>query len=227
MIDWLRERMGLSPRTGATDESRWLVVDVESSGLNARQDRLLAIAAVALHFEGPGARPGIALADSFEVFIRQPSGNGQEVDKANILLHGIGIGAQRSGIAAPLALQEWRRFVGRSPLVAYHSAFDQTMIDRACQEHLGMRLSNPWLDLEPLAAVLHGEARRRPLDHWIARHRLSCLMRHQAAADTLVTAQLLLALWPMLPARLNGRPPATFKAVQDLADGARFLSGRV
>ena len=44
---------------------RWVVLDVESSGLDPARDRLLAIAAVAVEV-APG-RPHIACADSFEV----------------------------------------------------------------------------------------------------------------------------------------------------------------
>ena len=51
------------------DENRWVVLDVESSGLDPKRDRLLAIAAIALHTEGQRAR--IVLGDSFEVVLRQ------------------------------------------------------------------------------------------------------------------------------------------------------------
>lgn len=213
----------------STHQERWVVVDVEASGLDARRDRLLAVAAFAVHFDAEGVsgigrlKPRIDLSDSFEAVLRQDGNFAQTVDKQNILIHGIGIGTQKAGTDPVEALKAWRDYVADSPLVAYHSDFDQTMIDRAWRQHLGQTLSNPWLDLEPLAAVLHQDPRRHPLDHWLNRYGIQCLTRHQAAADTLATAQLLLRLWPMLP---EAKRRSGFDAVLDHAAGHRFIAGR-
>ena len=94
----------------AVDEGRWVVLDVESSGLDAARDRLLAIAAIALRIEGRS--PCIDLGDSFEVVLRQPDA---VVDKANILLHGIGVGAQREGMPAREALEAFAAWAGAAP----------------------------------------------------------------------------------------------------------------
>jgi DNA polymerase-3 subunit epsilon len=201
---------------------RWVVVDVETSGLDAARDRLLAIAALAVHFDEDFRRPRIQFSDAFEVFIRQSDAASRVVDKSNILIHGIGVGAQRAGQEPQEALRAWMHYVGDSPLVAYHSAFDETMIKRAISECLGKRLRNPWLDLEPLAAVAHEDPRQRSLDHWLDRYGIQCLLRHHAAADTLATAQLLLGLWPRVRKRVAG----PFPTVQDFAAGHRFLVGR-
>lgn len=231
MLQLLRSLLGQDrPPPLALDDRRWIVADVESSGLDARRDRLLAIAAVALHFpaapaEGEHAglrQPRIALGDSFEVVLRQPEQATQVADKSNILLHGIGVGAQSAGVPPEEAMAAWERFIGNSPLVGYHSAFDQTMIDRATREHLGRVLPNPWFDLEHLTAVLHREHLRRSLDHWMQRYGVECLVRHQAAADTLATAQLLLKLWPQVLVRCSGG----FEEVSALARQQRYLPGR-
>lgn len=217
---WWASKSAATPP--APSARRWVVVDVESSGLDAARDRLLAIAAVAVHFDEAFMRPRIELGDAFEVLIRQPEPQTQQVDKANILIHGIGIGAQRSGLPPDQALQAWEAYAADSPLVAYHSAFDQTMIDRASRAARGRVLPNPWLDLEPVAALVHDDPRRRALDHWLQRHGIHCLLRHQAAADTLATAQLLLSLWPAVRARVDGR----FASVADWAESHQFMPGR-
>ena len=69
------------------DPGRWLVVDVETSGLDAARDRLLAIAAIAVRVDWPSGRLAIVLGDSFEVVLRQEAPSTRE----NILLHGIGV----------------------------------------------------------------------------------------------------------------------------------------
>jgi DNA polymerase-3 subunit epsilon len=200
------------------DDTRWVVLDVESSGLNVKTDRLLAIAAIAIHTDGKALR--IALGDSFEVVLRH---EGQGVDKSNILLHGIGVGAQRQGVEPAAALQAFGHFIGTSPLIAFHAAFDQAMILRAFDAAQMPRPTNPWLDLEPLAAVLHPKVKARALDEWMAEMQITCAVRHQAAADTLATAELLLKLWP--PARLALGGDTGFNSVKRLAAQRRWVTG--
>ncbi len=199
------------------DTRRWVVLDVETTGLDMRTDCLLAVAAVALHFDTPGAVPRIALADSFEAVLQHQSAS---TDKDNILLHGIGVGAQRAGAPPREVLQAFEQWVGASPLIAYHAAFDQTMIGRAMQQAFGQRLANPWLDLAPVASGLYPEVGGRALDDWLAHFGIECALRHQAAADTLATAELLLRLWPAARAKRCD----SFEGLDALARHQRWLS---
>lgn len=201
----------------AVDDTRWIVLDVESSGLDPKRDRLLAIAAIAVHTDHHP--PRIALGDSFEVVLRQDV---QVADKRNILLHGIGVGAQRQGMPRKDALLAFEQFIGASPLVAFHAAFDEMLILRAFDAELGRRPPNPWLDLEPLAAVLHPKVRARSLDEWMAQMGIHCAVRHQAAADTLATAELLQKLWPAALREMRGK--VTFAGASHVAAQRRWLT---
>ena len=206
----------LRPAQGI-DDTRWVVLDVESSGLNVTSDRLLAIAAIAVHTDGKNLR--IALGDSFEVVLRNDV---RVADKSNILLHGIGVGAQRHGVEPSAALLDFERYIGKSPLIAFHAAFDQAMILRGFDAAVGRRPPNVWMDLEPLAAVLYPKVKARSLDEWMAQMNITCAVRHQAAADTLATAELLLKLWPAALRELRG--DAGFAAVKRLADHRKWLA---
>ncbi len=201
----------------AIDEDRWVVLDVETSGLDIKRDRLLAIAAIAVHFEHH--TPRIHLGDSFEVVLRQSS-EAAVADKSNILLHGIGVGAQRAGVDPAQALAAFESWLGHSPLVAFHAAFDRAMIERTCRTVLGHCPPRAWLDLEPFAAVLCPDVRARALDEWLAHFRIECAVRHQAAADTLATAELMLKLWPGLRRQL---PKPRFRDVVALAAQRRWI----
>jgi DNA polymerase-3 subunit epsilon len=203
-------------RAPAPDPRRWVVVDVESSGLDAARDRLLAIAAIAVHLD-EGALPRIVPADSFEVVLRQDE---TVVDKPNILVHGIGVGAQRAGVEPRQAMSQFEDWLGASPLVAFHAAFDETMIQRAMKAVLGHRLPNPWLDLEPLARIARPAVKARALDDWLALTGLHAAVRHQAASDALVTAQLMQVLWPALVAQ---REPMDFTSLRKRTEQARWL----
>lgn len=174
-------------------QGRYVVVDVESTGLDIRRDQLIAIGAVAVQ-EGR-----IALADSFEVILRQ-----EEVsDRDNILVHGIGGQMQREGLPPAQALLDFLAYLGKSPLVAYHAVFDATMIRRAMRQHLGLVWKRPWLDLAyVMPALLPDRAHsHKTLDDWTALFGITNYARHSALADALATAQLLLAALPLAAAR--------------------------
>jgi len=200
----------------AIDDTRWIVLDVETSGLDASRDRLLAVAAVALRHDG--RRAWIDLADSFEAVLHHPHA-GAPPDKANILVHGIGVGAQGRGGDAPTVLGSFEAFVGAAPLFGFHAAFDRRMIERAMRAASGQRLRNAWLDIADLAAVLHPELKARTLDDWLDVFGIDCAVRHQAAADTLATAELLLRLWPAAWAE----GATDFRGLARLASRRRWL----
>ena len=88
------------------------------------------------------------------------------------------------------------------------------------QAALGRRLDNPWVDLEPVAAAVVPTVKARTLDQWLAHFDIECAVRHQAAADTLATAELLLRLWPAICAQ---GVAAEFAALQRLAAQGRWL----
>lgn len=190
-LDRVRSWWGGQATAAEAGSERWVVVDVETSGLDARSDRLLAIAALGLQTDAVRRRIDIVPGDSFEVVLRQEAVS----DHDNILLHGIGEQRQRDGLDPARALQGFADFVGPSPLLAFHSAFDQTLIERYTAQWLGRRLDNPWLDIADLCAVTYQDVRARSLDEWMGHFDLHCVARHQASADTLVTAELLLRIW--------------------------------
>lgn len=200
--------------TPAAGDSRWIVLDVESSGLDPTRDRLLAIAAVGLRHEG--RRLEIDLGDSFEVVLRCDGGGA--VDKANILVHGIGVGQQRAGVPPAAALEAFEQWAAGAPLIGFHVGFDRELIERAGRAALGRKPVFRWLDLEPLAAVTHPQVRARALDDWMAHFGIECAQRHQAAADTLATAELLLRLWP----RVLAEGASRFDDVARLAASRRW-----
>lgn len=202
----------------AASAQRWVVVDVETSGLDVHRDRLLAIAAIALRVDG-AATPRIVLADSFEAVLRQAA---VPADKGNILLHGIGVGAQRAGAPPAEALGAFLQWLADAPLIAFHAEFDKAMIYRATRDTLGRTPRNRWVDLEPLADALHPEVGGTALDDWLGHFGIECAVRHQAAADTLATAELLLQLWPALRAQHC----TSFPALRKLADQRRWLVRR-
>ena len=185
---------------GAKPEpQRWIVLDVETSGLNPHSDRLLAIAAVVIEVSADFRRASIIIGDSYEAVLKQdlPS------HKDNILIHHIGAQAQSEGRPPVEVLEEFRRWVGNCPLLAFHAPFDEAMINRAYSLFGLKGLQNEWLDIEPLAKITDVNPNLRSLDDWLGYFEIECAERHQAAADTFATAQLLMRLWPYLTKEAN------------------------
>jgi DNA polymerase-3 subunit epsilon len=186
---------------------RWVALDCESSGLDAKRDRLLSLGAVAVR----GGR--IELAESFRALLRQERAS----SPGNILVHGIGGEAQLAGRPAAEALEALRAFVGDGVPVAFHAPFDAELLRRA----LGRSLPRRWLDLAALAPALHPERTAcRSLDDWLAAFGIAPQARHDALGDALAAAQLLLVL--LAAARRQG--VATLEGLHAAARSRRWLA---
>ncbi len=207
-------------RRAAAPSLRWVMLDVETTGLDVRRDQLLAIAALAIRLDGP--RPRLDLADSFEAVLHPTTAKGAP-DKNNILLHGIGLGAQAAGAEPRVAMEAFGRYVDGAPLVGFHVAFDQAVLERQAKL-LGLPSpGNLWLDVEPLAAVLRPDIQARTLDGWMAALGITCAVRHRASADVLATCELLLKLWPRLIQAVPGAAQGDAQAVLHLAAQRHWL----
>ncbi len=203
-----------SPRPG---RERWILLDVESSGLDTRRDELLAIAAVGLEVDWPEQRLVLRPGDSLALTL-QPE---HAPDHANILLHGFGVGRLREGLPPARALQAFLDWSSGAPLVAFHAAFDRALLSRDIRRHLGQPMAHDWLDMAPLCAVSYPQVRARSLDEWLAHFGIACLARHDPAADVLAEGQLLQRIWPRVAAECD-----SMAAVQRFARRQAWMSGR-
>ena len=168
-------------------EQRWVVLDLETTGLNLNKDRLLSIGAVVIE---DGA---IDLSQQFERTLQC-----SEVKLgASVLIHGLGPNAIAAGSDPAETLVEFMEFVGDSPVLAFHAPFDQHMLGRALKEHLGYKLQHVFLDVADIAPLVCPQAniREAGLDEWIEWFKLEVFERHNASADALATAELALILF--------------------------------
>lgn len=189
---WPDRRLARPPREG-----RWVVVDVETSGLNPLQDSLIAVGALAVN-EG-----AVDLADSFEVVLRQerPSAG------ANIEVHGIGATEQLGGEEPAAALSRFLAFIGDDPLVAFHAPFDAAVLGRAARTRLRRSFRPRWLDVADLAPLAWPGRAEGSLDDWLHALEIPMACRHRAIVDCLGTAQLFIAVLHEAP-RLGAKTAA-------------------
>ncbi|WP_025131211.1 PolC-type DNA polymerase III [Pseudomonas sp. PH1b] len=168
-------------------EQRWVVVDVETTGLNLNRDQVLSIGAVVIE---DGA---IDFSQQFERTLQRA---GHKLSPS-VLIHGLGPSAIAAGCDPVEALLDFMEFVGDSPLLAFHAPFDQHMLGRALKDSLGYRLQHHFLDVADMAPLLCPQAniREAGLDDWTQWFKLQVVERHHAAADALATAELALILF--------------------------------
>ncbi|MEY4711746.1 MAG: hypothetical protein RIS88_1196 [Pseudomonadota bacterium] len=214
MRSWLARWWPGRGAEAAPAVERWLVLDVETTGLDVHRDQLLAIAAVGLQVDWPSRRIALQPADSLALTLRPT----QVSDKANILLHGIGVGAQRQGMDPAQALRAFEEWARGARLVAYHASFDRTLLRRYARENLGRPLAGEWLDIAHLCTVAHPQVKARALDDWLAHFGIECVARHEATADVMAECDLLQRIWPQV-----ARECGSWRAVQRYAGRHAWL----
>ncbi len=203
LFSWLRtkkpgldagqqQRLAQLPKPGVLGDGplhnqRWVVVDLETSGLNLNRDQVLSIGAVVIE---DGA------VDFSQLFERTLHRTDTKLSPS-VLIHGLGPSAIAAGSDPVEALLDFMAFVGDSPLLAFHAPFDQHMLGRALKDSLGYRLTHTFLDVAEIAPLLCPEAhiREAGLDDWIHHFNLQVGERHHASADALATAELMLILF--------------------------------
>ena len=177
---WLAQ---LPPDLGRPHERvRYVVVDVATTGLDLRRDRLLAVAAVGI------AHRRLALGDAFAAVL----GQAQAGTDANLPGHRIGGEAQLGETDPVAALLDFLEWAGKAPLVAFRADFDQAMLERGLRGTFGVPVEFAWIDLAFLLPELFQGTTCDSLGDWMAHFGLAAGAHHDAASDAFATAQLFL-----------------------------------
>jgi DNA polymerase-3 subunit epsilon len=200
----LKQWLGLSAKPVTHNaQERWVVLDVETSGLDTQTAQLLAVACVAVYVDWQKRSLRIVPGDSFEIVIK-PRRPVSDVD--NILIHGIGMQRQQMGLPGWQALPLLQNYLQGAPLLAFHAWFDKTLLERHFLSELGKPLTNLWLDIEKLCSVTQTDAKAEDLDQWLEHFDITCVARHEAAADAFAEAEILQRIWPELLKELGSKP---------------------
>jgi len=117
------------------EETRFVVLDTETTGFDYDNDRILCIGALILQ------NNMISIQDSFEVYIQQ-----DHYDKSTAQIHGILKDFVLKRPNELEALQQFLTFLGDSIIIAHHTIFDVTMINKALERNGLPALTNKTLD---------------------------------------------------------------------------------
>ncbi len=169
--------------SGTIESTRFVVLDTETTGFDYSKDRILCIGAIVLQ------NNSIAIPDSFEVFIQQEHYNGTSAK-----IHGI---LKDCVIDRPNeleALQMFLAFLGDAIIIAHHTIFDLTMINKALERNGLPLLKNKTLDTASLykkTILISNLIERKDtytLDELADKFDISKKDRHTALGDAYITA---------------------------------------
>lgn len=172
--------------TQPLQQQRFVVVDLETSGLNTLKDKILSIGAVTIE------NSAISLGEQFSCTLRRANHAVSE----SVLIHQIPPSEVAAGVRPEKALLSFMEYVGGSPLLAFHANFDQRMLVREMDDAFSYDLHHAFYDVAEIAPLLYPDhCMRNPgLDDWVSFFGLQVLQRHNASADAMVTAELMLIL---------------------------------
>lgn len=168
---------------GDINTTRFVILDTETTGFDYENDRILCIGAIVLQ------NNTISIQDSFEVYIVQ-----EHYNKATAQIHGILKDFVLDRPKELEALQQFLAFLGDSIIIAHHTAFDVTMINKALKRNGLPELKNRTLDTATLykktliVSNLLEVKENYTLDDLADKFDISKKDRHTAMGDAYITA---------------------------------------
>ncbi len=172
------------------DRVRFVVLDVETTGLDPRTDRLITIGAVAVQ------QGEIVLEDSFEALLKVAH------NTSAVTVHGVTRDESARGMDEQDALQAFLDYLRDGVIVGHHIGHDVGTFDAAFERHWGFHMANRNLDTMDLTLHLEKDGAfsgRPPIRHFTLdalceRFGLIPHGRHTASGDAFITAQVFLRL---------------------------------
>ncbi|MEG2102619.1 MAG: 3'-5' exonuclease [Flavobacterium sp.] len=165
------------------EETRFVVLDTETTGFDYENDRILCIGALVLQ------NNIISVQETLEIYLQQ-----DHYDKSTAQIHGILRDFVLQRPSELEALQQFLTFLGDSIIVAHHTIFDITMINKALERNNLPQLTNKTLDTAYLykktliKSHLFERKDHYTLDDLADKFDISKKDRHTALGDAYITA---------------------------------------
>ena len=147
--------------------TRYVVLDIKTSGFNPEQDQLLGISAIALT-QGGCIVPDDVISLDFT-------------------------GLDNDTLAVDRQLTAFLQFTAKAPVVCYHWAFLSAFLERAYKTHLSVDLQPQVIDLAWLLPAFFDDMEQsvQPLDNWLERFGMASEGRRDSMDNTLALARLM------------------------------------
>jgi DNA polymerase III subunit epsilon len=135
----------------APPAGEWVALDCETTGLDTRRDRIIAIGAVRI----VGNR--LLTSQRLELLVRPE----RALNTDSVRVHRLREQDVARGIAPLQAMRQLLAFIGSRPLVGYYLEFDVAMVNREIRPWLGVRLPQPKIEVSSM--YYDFKNRQRPL----------------------------------------------------------------
>jgi len=175
------------------ENTRFVVFDTETTGLDIATDRILSIGALGIF------NNIIDIADGFEIYLKQDQFKAETVE-----IHGILKEGRLAKQSETEAMENFIAYIGNAVLVAHHAAFDIEMINAALKRLDLPKLKNKSIDTGILYKKLEGKKDSHfNLDVLCKEFNIPKHDRHTSAGDAFITALLFLKIISKLKKERN------------------------
>lgn len=170
----------------------FVVFDSETTGLDPQKDAVVQLGAVRV------VNGKVIAAEVFETLVDP----GRPIPASSTKVHHISDEMVVGAPAFPQARADFHAFARDAVIVAHNAPFDMAFL-HGCAEDRGLQFDHPILDTVHLSAVVFGGSAEHTLDAISDRLGVSipAERRHTALGDAMATAQVLVAMLPILEAR--------------------------
>ena len=191
MLDWLKNINKDYPEFWKTylskfdkKSKRFVVLSIDSSGLDAQKDVILSIGCIGV------LNNAIIINDVFEVVVLQ-----YKYIHDNHLIHEFLINKNQLKLSETDSIQAFVEYLGNAVLVGHRIHFDVEMINVALEKMGCGRLKNEALDIEVMYKKLHDiNDKNFPLDDLLKIYKINKSDRHSSSEDAYSIALLFLKL---------------------------------
>lgn len=166
------------------EDIRFVAIDTETTGFDYENDRILCIGAVAIK------NNKILVSDSIEIYVKQDVFN-----KETVKIHGIRKDGNEAKFSEEEALIKFIDYLDDAVIVAHHTAFDVTMINKALERLNVGPLESKQLDtnyIHKKIAKTDTYKKIFSLEELCEIYNVKMHDRHTALGDALITAYLFL-----------------------------------
>lgn len=169
----------------------YTVLDTETTGLNpVGGDEIIALGAVRV------VKGRILQREIFDSFVKPR----RAIAPASTAIHGISPAMLRGEPPLEEVLPRFHRFVEDTILVGHNVAFDMRFLELSTTR-TGLAFTQPVLDTLLLSYVVNPHQEAQSLEEIAKRFGITVRGRHTALGDALITAQVFVALIPLLAER--------------------------
>lgn len=158
----------------------YVVVDLETTGLDPVRDQIIEIGAL----EVVAGKPGRSFTTLVQPVTVQP---GQFISPFISRLTGITNDGLLAAPGAAKALETFGRFLGDRIVVGYNTGFDMGFLQQGFQKELHRPLANDWVDVLPMARTVFPLWEHHRLNNLAAYYHVENPQAHRALSDVKTT----------------------------------------